>query len=143
MSKMNTQDRLAQVPIFSGLPKAELRSVSRLMTSTTKKKGSLLTKQGQIGREFVIILEGEASVIIDDRKVATLSQGDFLGELSVLSGEPRTATVQAETDMLIEVLTRSELVSLLDQKPVVAKKMLTGVIKRYRHMRNSLRNITQ
>jgi len=143
MSEMKIEDRLGQVPIFSGLSKRDLRSVSKLMTSTTKKKGSLLTKQGQVGRDFIVILEGEASVHIDDRKVATLSQGDFLGELAVLSGEPRIATVQAETDMQIEVLTSKELMSLLDQQPSVAKKMLTGVIKRYREMRNSLRSFAQ
>ena len=143
MTNMTTQERLSQVPIFSELSRSELRSVSRLMTPTRVRQGRALTKQGQIGREFIIILEGNATVLQDGRKVASLSQGDFLGEFSVMTGEPRTATVIADTDMQLEVLTRAELLALLDEKPVVAKKMLLGVIKRYRELRNSLRVITQ
>lgn len=143
MTKLSIQDRLSYVPIFSELSKAELRSITRLMTHTKVRQGRELTKQGQIGREFVIILEGEASVMQDGRKVASLGQGDFLGELSVLTGDARMATVVADTDMQVEVLTRAELLALLDEKPVVAKKMLMGVVRRYKQLRNSVRSITQ
>lgn len=137
-----TINRLQHVPIFSELSKTELRSISRLMTSATPKKGRTLTSQGRPSREFMIILEGKADVIQDGRTVATLTTGDFLGE-SVLTGEPRSATVIAATDMLVEVLTRRELTALLDEQPVVAKKMLLGVLKRYQALKRSLRLISQ
>lgn len=143
MTQPNTLQLLSNVPIFSELSQAELRSVTRLMTTTNVKKGRSLTKQGQIGREFIIILEGEASVVQNFRTVAALRPGDFFGERSVLTGEPRSATVTAETDMLVEVLTRRELLALLDDKPVVAKKMLIGVVRRYQGLLNSLQNINQ
>lgn len=138
-----TLDRLAAVPIFSELSKTDLRSISRLMTSTTVKEGKNLTKQGQIGREFVIILEGKADVMIDFRRVATLSSGDFFGELSLLSGDPRNATVVARTDMLAQVLTRQEFLALLDEKPVVAKKLLVGVVKRYQSLQDSIHSASR
>lgn len=138
-----TLDRLAAVPIFSELSKADLRSISRLMTTTTVKEGKNLTKQGQIGREFVIILEGKADVMIDFRRVATLTSGDFFGELSLLSGDPRNATVVAQTDMLAQVLTRQEFIALLDEKPVVAKKLLVGVVKRYQNLQDSIHSASR
>jgi len=143
MSTMTIQERLRSVPIFAELSKAELRSISRLMTPTKIRKGRALAKQGQIGREFIVILEGEAKVERDGHTVATLHEGDFLGELSVLTGEPRIANVVAATDMQVQVLTRTELLALLDSKPVVAKKMLMGILKRYREKRNSIRSISQ
>lgn len=143
MTELNTLQLLSNVPIFSELSQSELRSITRLMTSTNIKEGRSLTKQGQVGREFIIILKGEASVVQNFRTVATLRPGDFFGERSVLTGEPRSATVTAETDMLVEVLTRRELLALLDDKPVVAKKMLIGVVRRYQGLLTSLQNITQ
>ena len=139
----STLDRLAAVPIFSELSKADLRSISRLMTTTTVKEGKNLTRQGQIGREFVIILEGKADVMIDFRRVATLSSGDFFGELSLLSGDPRNATVVAKTNMLAQVLTRQEFLALLDEKPVVAKKLLVGVVKRYQNLQDSIHSASR
>ena len=143
MTQPNTLHLLGNVPIFSEMSQAELRSITHLMTTTNVKKGRSLTKQGQTGREFIVILEGEASVVQNFRTVATLRPGDFFGEHSVLTGEPRLATVTAETDMLVEVLTRRELLTLLDDKPVVAKKMLIGVVKRYQGLLTSLQNINE
>ena len=139
----STLDRLAAVPIFSELSKSDLRSISRLMTATTVKEGKNLTRQGQIGREFVVILEGKADVMIDFRKVATLRAGDFFGELSLLSGEPRNATVVAKTDIMAQVLTRQEFLALLDEKPVVAKKLLVGVVKRYQNLQDSIHSASR
>lgn len=64
------------------------------------------------------------------RKVATLGPGDFFGELAVLAGVPRTATVIAETDMVVEAMNRAEFSSLLDESPAMAKKILMGAVRR-------------
>lgn len=130
MAKSDTEAQLAEIPIFSELSKKELKAVSRLMTPLTFPEGKVLTRQGDPGREFVIILSGTAKVDIDDKTVAHLSQGDFLGELSVVSGAPRTATVTATSELEAEVLNRREFMSLLDESPNVAKKILLGAVKR-------------
>ena len=123
-------DRLREVSIFSELSKKELKSVARLMTQLSVKEGRELTRQGEPGREFLIILEGTAVVRRNGRKLADLGPGDFLGELAVLSGAPRTATVVATSDMTLEALNRREFMAVLDESPTLAKKILIGAVKR-------------
>lgn len=121
---------LHDIPIFSELSKKELRTVEKLMTSVTMDEGSVLTKQGEPGREFMIITAGTARVEIDGQAVAHLAAGDFLGELAVISGTPRTATVTATSEITIEVLNRREFMSLLDQSAALGRKILVGAVKR-------------
>ena len=94
------------------------------------KAGRALTTEGQPGREFMIIVEGQASVRRDGRLVATLGPGEFFGEMSLIAGAPRSATVRAETDMLIETLNRREFSSMLGKNPSLARKVLVGAVKR-------------
>jgi hypothetical protein len=82
------------------------------------------------GREFLIIVDGTATVRRQGRVVATLGTGDFVGELSMLAGVPRTATVTADTDLTVEALNRREFASLLDQNPRLARKVMVGAIRR-------------
>ena len=123
-------DCLAQIELFSELNRKELKKLASFMTTVTPKAGRGLTTQGAVGREFMIIREGEASVRRNGRLIANLSPGDFFGELAVVAGVPRTATVTAETDLVVEVLNRREFSSLLDGNPALAKKILVGAVKR-------------
>ena len=118
------------IGIFSGLTRGQHRSVARLMTCVPVKAGRALTTEGQPGREFMIIVEGQASVRRDGRLVATLGPGEFFGEMSLIAGAPRSATVTAETDMLIETLNRREFSAMLDENPSLARKVLVGAVKR-------------
>lgn len=122
--------RLQDVSIFSELSKKELKAVSKLMTEVNVKADQILTKQGSLGREFMVIIDGTAEVDIDGSIVARLGPGDFLGELAVISGAPRTATVRSTAPMVIETLNRREFMALLDQSPALSKKILVGAVKR-------------
>ena len=130
MAPKKPQLDLSGISIFSELSKREQKSVAQLMTTVDAKPGMALTKQGDRGREFMIITEGTANVEIDGTVVARLSPGDFLGELAIISGEPRTATVVATSDMTLEVLNRREFMAMLDESTSVAKKILVGAVKR-------------
>ena len=121
---------LSTIPIFSELSKREIKSMARLMTEVDIKEGIKLTKQGEPGREFMIIRDGTAVVDIDGSTVAHLGPGDFLGELAVLSGTPRSATVTATSAMVVEVLNRREFMALLDQNASLSRKILVGAVKR-------------
>lgn len=123
-------EQLAEIELFSELSKRELKKVASLMTTVDVKAGRSLTVQGQPGREFMIIEHGEATVRRNGRVVARFGPGDFFGELAIVAGVPRTATVTADTPMTIEVLNRREFTSLLDESALVARKVLTGAVKR-------------
>jgi len=121
---------LSEIGIFSELSKRELKSVARLMTELDIKEGATLTRQGEPGREFMIISSGTAKVDIDGVTVAHLGPGDFLGELAVISGTPRTATVTATSPMVVEILNRREFMALLDESANLGRKILVGAVKR-------------
>jgi CRP/FNR family cyclic AMP-dependent transcriptional regulator len=121
---------LAEIGIFSELSKRELKAVARLMTELDVKEGATLTRQGEAGREFMIIGTGTAKVEIDGVTVAHLGPGDFLGELAVISGTPRTATVTATSAMVVEILNRREFMALLDESSKLGRKILVAAVKR-------------
>jgi len=123
-------ERLAQIELFSELASKEIRKVASFMTTMDVKAGRDLTVQGTLGREFMIIVEGEATVRRNGRLIASLGPGDFFGELAVIAGVPRTATVRADSPMAVETLNRREFSSLLDESPKLARKILVGAVKR-------------
>lgn len=130
MARTSSGVDLSEIGIFSELSKRELKSVARLMTELEIKDGATLTKQGEPGREFMIISSGTAKVDIDGVTVAHLGPGDFLGELAVISGTPRTATVTATSPMIVEILNRREFMALLDESANLGRKILVGAVKR-------------
>lgn len=137
MSKHDAIERLKTIPMFAELSTRELRRIQKLMTEIPVKEGRQLITEGEVGREFMIIVEGSAVVRRKGRKLAELGPGEFFGELAVLSGEPRTATVTATSDMTIETLNRREFMSLLDEEPKIAKKVLLGAVKRLQELERS------
>ena len=130
MARSDIDQTLASIPIFSECSKKELKAISKLVTPVQVHAGKTLVTEGDPGREFMIIASGKATVRRNGRKVASLGPGDFFGELAVLAGVPRTATVVADTDMTVEALNRAEFSALLDESPALAKKILLGAVKR-------------
>ena len=138
MAKIKGSDeRLRAIPLFRELSKQELQRVSQLMTALEIPAGQQLITQGDVGREFMIIVEGTAAVRRGGRKVAEVGPGDFLGEVSVLAGTPRNADVVATSDMVVEVLTAGELASLLDENARITRKILVGALARLAQVERS------
>jgi CRP/FNR family cyclic AMP-dependent transcriptional regulator len=132
MAKTHIDGLLTTVPLFSRCTKRELSVLSRLTTKMTIPAGQDVTRQGRFGREFIVIVIGKATVAIDGRVVATLGPGDFFGEIALLDGGPRTATVTADTDLVAEVMSHQEFASLLIEVPDVTRGILRGVAARLR-----------
>lgn len=130
MARVAVDKTLAKISLFSECTKKELQAISRIVTPINVAAGKVLTKEGDAGREFLIIAKGTATVKKNGRKVASLGPGDFFGELALLAGVPRTATVIADTDMTVEALNRAEFATLLDESPSIARKVMTAVAKR-------------
>jgi CRP/FNR family transcriptional regulator, cyclic AMP receptor protein len=125
-----TDERLARVPLFEGLSKRQLAQISSLMTCVELSAGKVLARQGEIGREFVILLDGEVEVARDGKVIAVRGPGDYVGEIALLDDRPRTATVTAKTDATIEVLNRAEFVSMLADAPELSSQILTTIARR-------------
>jgi CRP/FNR family transcriptional regulator, cyclic AMP receptor protein len=122
--------QLTAVPLFRGLSKKQLRRISSLMTRVDRPAGQVLTREGQSGHEFFIVLEGEVEVRQGDRVIATRGRGDYLGEIALLDERPRTATVVATTPVSVEVLSRREFISLLAEAPELSEQIMATVAQR-------------
>ena len=123
---------LSTVPLFEALNDRELELLSRRVRRLHAEPGDILVLEGQRGREFFVILSGQAAVMHDDDTVATLRTGDWFGELALLADAPRNATVAALTPMELFVLDDSEFSALLRQLPQLARKLLAGMARRVR-----------
>ena len=125
-------DHLAQLPLFSTCSKKDLRLVASKATPLDIPAGRTIIEEGSPGKEFFVIDEGTAIVKRNGRKVATLGRGQAFGELSLLDGGPRTATVIADTDLSVLILTRPEFAGLLDEVPGLSRKLLQALAGRLR-----------
>lgn len=125
-------ERLLAVRLFSGCTDKDLGRIDRLTTAQDVPAGTVLCRQGTFGRETFVVVAGQAEVSIDGVVIATLGPSSFFGELSVLDGDPRVATVTALTPMSLLVMTRRELEQMLADVPAVARRMLVAVGGRLR-----------
>jgi CRP-like cAMP-binding protein len=125
-------DHLAQLPLFTTCSKRDLRLIASKATPLDIAAGRTIIEEGAPGKEFFVIDEGTALVKRNGRKVATLGPGQAFGELALLDGGPRTATVVADTDMRVLILTRPEFAGLLDEVPGLARKLLQALAGRLR-----------
>ncbi|HVB52427.1 MAG TPA: cyclic nucleotide-binding domain-containing protein [Acidimicrobiales bacterium] len=124
---------LAQRPLFAGLSRKELESVAALGVTLEIAANEVLTKEGAIGQEAFLIVSGNAHCTVGDEvDVANLGPGDLFGEMSLLDGARRSATVIADTDMTVTVFERREFVRLVETSPIVAMKLLAAMAARLR-----------
>jgi CRP/FNR family transcriptional regulator, cyclic AMP receptor protein len=125
-------DHLATVPLFSECNKDELRAVARLGTSLDVGDGEILIRQGKPGSEFFLLIDGRVSCLVDERPVATLTSGDFFGEMALIDNGPRHATVLADGPTRLVVFDAREFSRLLDASPSIARKLLKAFAVRWR-----------
>jgi CRP-like cAMP-binding protein len=126
---------LSQVPLFSRCSKQELREVAKLGTPIEIEEGRVLTKEGALGREFFLVTEGKAECVAKGKRVAVFGPGDYFGELALIEGGTRTATVTAATPMEVLVLSAGEFASLLRSSSSITVKMLSALARRLRELR--------
>jgi CRP-like cAMP-binding protein len=123
---------LSGVPLFSPCAKHELRRIAALVDEVEAPKGKMLVREGDQGAEFFVVVEGSATVTRRGRKVATVGPGSFFGELALLDQGPRAATVTADTDMQLLVLSSRAFSAILYDMPSVSRGILRGMAKRLR-----------
>jgi CRP-like cAMP-binding protein len=132
LTRKHSYDKLADIPFFSGWTKEELAHIDRVAEWVTYKPLEQLIKQGTTGYEFIVILEGDVDVIIDGHVVASLGAGDHVGEMALLDGAPRNASVIATTAVRALLVGSREFRALVDQVPSLDRKLLISLTKRLR-----------
>jgi len=120
-------DLLKKVPLFRNLSKRHLNEIAKHADQLSIKAGGVLAKQGSTGREFVFIVDGKAQVKKDGKVIRQISAGDFFGEISMIDGEPRTATIIAETDGTLLLVNSRSFAYLLDTIPGLQKKIMVSL----------------
>ncbi len=130
LRKNQKVELIKRVPLFSGLSKRELEEVASLADEIDLREGKELTRQGKAGREFFVLLEGKADVTKDDRRINQLGDGDFFGEIALISRSPRTATVTATSPVRALVITDRSFRRLLEDSPQIQLKVLEALAER-------------
>jgi len=120
-------DLLKKVPLFSNLSQRHLKEIGKYTDQLKVDAARVLAQQGKTGLDFIFIVEGKARVEKDGELIRQLSEGDFFGEISLIDGEPRTATVIADTDMTLLVVDKRSFDHLLDTVPGLQRKILIAL----------------
>jgi CRP-like cAMP-binding protein len=131
--------RLSKVPLFSGCSQRDLQTIARVVKDIDHEKGTVIAREGEPGVGLFIIADGSAEVTIGGVKKNTLGTGDFFGEIALLDGGPRTATVTATSDVKLLGLTEWVFRGLMQEHPSIAVKTLQAMAGR---LRNATKNAT-
>jgi CRP/FNR family cyclic AMP-dependent transcriptional regulator len=119
-------ERLSQVQLFSACSKRDLSRIARLAEEIEVPPGQVLMRQGELGLEAFVIADGRARVTIRGKRSARLGPGECFGEMALLHRAPRSATVTAETDMRLLVLGSRQFSALIEQIPLVGRRVMAG-----------------
>jgi CRP-like cAMP-binding protein len=125
-------EHLGGVPIFEGCSKKDLQTIARQVREITHEAGYVIATEGDPGAGLFVIADGEADVTIGGKKVNHLEPGDFFGEMALLDGGPRTATVTATTAITLYALTEWVFRGLLAEHPSIAMRTLETMASRLR-----------
>jgi len=129
---MTKTDVLRGVPLFSGLTERAIEAIAALTTEQSFAEGETLVREGDAGETFIILLDGSAEVERDHQPISKLGRGDFLGEISLIDGGPRTATVTARGPVKALVVQHTDFRRLLEEFGPVRYDIVTALTRRIR-----------
>jgi len=121
---------IKRVPLFAECSRKDLSEIAGIADEIELREGKELTTEGRPGREFFVLIEGEADVKKRSRRVNTLGPGDFFGEIALVTQRPRTATVVATAPVRALVITDRGFRSLLEHQPAIQGKVMSALAAR-------------
>jgi CRP/FNR family transcriptional regulator, cyclic AMP receptor protein len=130
LGKDGKVELIKKVPLFSKLKKKELEDVAHIADELDLPNGKVMAEEGDRGREFFVLLEGEADVTKGDKSINTMREGDFFGEIALVTEMPRTASVTATTDVRVLVITDRDFRALLKDSPEVSRGVAEALAER-------------
>lgn len=134
MARDEKLDHLRKVPLFSRMNRRQLERLGQLADEIEVGLDQVLAEQGRVGHEFFIVLDGHLMVLDGHSPVAELHPGDFFGEIALLDGRPRTATVRAEGITRLLVVGHREFHALMDEFPELRQTVLEELASRLRRI---------
>ena len=130
LGKDSKIELIRKVPLFSKLNKKGLEDVAHIADELDLPKGKMMAEEGDRGREFFVLLEGEADVTKGDRSINRLGKGDFFGEIALVTHMPRTASVTAMSDVRVLVVTERDFAGLLKRSPEISRGVAEALAER-------------
>lgn len=121
---------LGGVPLFAGCSKADLRWLAGITAEEAFEAGADVVREGDVGWDFFVIVEGQAEVRRGRRSVRVLGPGDFFGEVALVTDVPRTATIVALSDLLVLTIADTDFHELLLEQPSISRKVLFSLGQR-------------
>lgn len=140
-SQRDTKAHFRNLPIFAGCSEDQLAEIDRLADEVHVEAGRTMIRQGDLGQEFALIVEGEAEIVKDGEVEARIGPGDYFGEVALLDSITRTASVVAATDLTLEVIDRRGFNTLLDDLPSLSRSMLKGMAQRMADLEEQLHEL--
>jgi CRP-like cAMP-binding protein len=134
MKRDGTVALLRGVWLFESCSRAELTTLARTTTSVGVPAGKVLAHEGEIGREFFVVVSGRVEATRSGTHVASLGPGEFFGEMALLDRQPRAATVTAVEPSELLVLTRPEFIGVIEAIPTVDRKIIAVLAQRIREL---------
>jgi CRP-like cAMP-binding protein len=125
-----SSDVLKQVPLFAGLDDRELGQIAASMKERRFQAGDTMTEEGAGGAGFFIVEDGEADVSVDGQPRGQIGPGDYFGEIALLTGSDRTATITARSDMVCWGMTPWDFRPLVESNSTIAWKLLTAMAEK-------------
>ena len=130
LGKDRKVELISRVPLFAKCSKRDLQQIASVADEVELPEGKELTREGDRGREFFVLLDGAAEVRQRGRKVRTLGKGDFLGEIALVSKSPRTATVTTTQPTRALVITDQAFGALLRRSPQIQSGIVEALADR-------------
>jgi len=131
-------ERLEEVSLLAACSRRQLRAIARISEVIEVPAGTVLARSGAPGEEFFLIMDGSARVEVSARKRSRLEPGQYFGEMSLLDGGPRSASVLAETPLRLLVIKRRDFTTLLKEAPELTQSLLATLSQRLRQAEANL-----
>lgn len=134
MARKDATEVLKAVPLFSGLSRGELKEIADGAREELFSPNQDIVTEGQAGGPFFCITEGRADVVVDGKKVGDLGPGSYFGEMSLLEGGQRSATIRATTHVKALAITSWNFLAILQENWDITKKVLAELSRRVRDL---------
>lgn len=134
MARDEKLDLLQRIPIFSGFDRRRMERLGMLADEVMVPAGKVLMRQGDSGSDMMVVVRGSVAVERDGNRLNTLGVGDFFGEIALVDGGPRTATVTTLEPTTLLVITHRDFHAMMDEFPEVAEQVLNALANRVRHL---------